>query len=80
MSTKAIAAGDMKVHLPGKGRGKRKQTRSERKWQRRRSAVEPVIGLMKNDNRMARNYLLGDEGDEINVTLAACGYNFRKLL
>lgn len=75
-----IMNGEPTVHLPGKGRGKHRQTRTERKWQRRRSAVEPVIGHLKNDNRMDRNYLLGRDGDEINAILAACGYNFRKLL
>ena len=72
--------GKTQIHLPGKGRGKRRQTRSERKWQRRRSAVEPLIGHVKHDNRMDRNYLLGRDGDRMNAILAACGYNLRKLL
>jgi len=35
---------------------------------------------MKTDNRMDRNYLKGTDGDKINVILAACGFNLRKLL
>jgi IS5 family transposase len=29
---------------------------------------------------MNRNYLKGEEGDEINAILAGCGFNIRKLL
>jgi IS5 family transposase len=47
---------------------------------RRRSAVEPVIGHLKNEHRMGRNHLIGSEGDAINAVLAAVGYNFRLLL
>jgi transposase, IS5 family len=47
---------------------------------KRRSAVEPVIGHMKHDNRMERNFLKGKEGDRINAILAGAGYNMRKLL
>jgi IS5 family transposase len=47
---------------------------------RRRSAIEPTIGHVKSDNRMARNYLKTEEGDKLNAILAAAGYNMRKLL
>ena len=47
---------------------------------RRRSAVEPVIGHLKNEHRMSRNHLSGPAGDAINAVLAAVGYNFRLLL
>ena len=70
--------GSAKVHITGTG-GKR-ITLTERKWRRRRSAVEPVIGHVKHDHRMLRNHLKGSDGDEMNVLLAACGYNLRKLL
>lgn len=43
---------------------------SERKWYRRRSSIEPIIGHIKSDHRMARNYLKGEEGDKINAILA----------
>ncbi len=45
-----------------------------------RSAIEPVIGHMKSDHRMDRNFLLGESGDRINAAMAACGFNMRKLL
>ena len=47
---------------------------------KRRSAIEPVIGHIKNDGRLGRNYLKGKSGDVINARLAAVGYNFRLLL
>jgi len=47
---------------------------------RRRAAVEPVIGHLKDDHRMRRNHLQGREGDRINAVLAAAGYNFSLLL
>ncbi|KWV54696.1 transposase [Bradyrhizobium macuxiense] len=47
---------------------------------RRRAAVEPVIGHIKAEHRMDRNYLKGRPGDCINAVLAAAGYNFGLLL
>ena len=47
---------------------------------RRRSAIEPVIGHLKDDHRMDRNYLAHREGDANNAILAAAGYNFRRVL
>jgi IS5 family transposase len=47
---------------------------------RRRSAIEPVIGHLKNEHRMDRNYLAGRNGDANNAILAAVGYNFRRLI
>lgn len=47
---------------------------------RSRAAVEPVIGHVKHDCRMIRNYLKGTIGNDINANLAAAGFNFRGLL
>jgi len=47
---------------------------------RRRAAVEPVIGHLKAEHRMGRNYLGHSAGDAINAVLPAVGYNFRLLL
>jgi Transposase zinc-ribbon domain/Transposase DDE domain len=46
---------------------------------KRRAAVEPVIGHLKGDHRMDRNFLIGSHGDAANAVLAAVGYNFRRL-
>ena len=47
---------------------------------RRRSAIEPVIGHMKNDGHLGRNFLKGYAGDQANAVLSAVGYNFRLIL
>ncbi len=46
---------------------------------RRRSAIEPVIGHMKQDGHLERNHLKGVEGDAINAILTAAGHNLRLL-
>jgi len=51
-----------------------------RRWLKRRSVVEAVIGHSKNGCRLARNHLLGTEGDKINAILRGCGCNIRRLL
>ena len=47
---------------------------------KRRAAVEPIIGHLKSDYRLNRNYLKGKAGDRVNVVLAAAAYNMAKLL
>ncbi|MET4037943.1 hypothetical protein ABMB68_009457 [Bradyrhizobium sp. RT4a] len=47
---------------------------------RRRAAVEPVIGHLKAEHRMGRNYPWFRHGDAANAVLAAAGYNFRRLI
>src|SRR5689334_7093464 len=58
----------------------RRVTKVIRREMRRRAAVEPVIGHLKDDHRMRRNYLKGRDRDRINAVLAAAGYNFSLLL
>ena len=66
-----------KVHVAGQKRG---LSPAIKRAFRRRSAVEPVIGHLKAEHRMGRNYLAHGTGDAINAVLAAVGYNFRLLL
>jgi IS5 family transposase len=47
---------------------------------RRRCAIEPTIGHLKSDYRLARNYLKGFAGDTLNLLLAAAAWNFKKWL
>jgi len=49
-----------------------------RKRFRRRAAIEPVIGHLKQDFRLSRNFLKGTQGDMVNVLLAAAAYNLTK--
>ncbi len=68
---------DTKVFISGQKRG---VTRSIKKALKRRSAIEPEIGHMKNDGRLDRCYLKGAVGDAINVVMVAAGHNLRKIL
>jgi len=68
---------DMRVFVSQQKRGVTPAIKRELK---RRSAVEPVIGHLKSDHRMDRNFLIGSEGDAANAVLAAVGYNFARLL
>ena len=47
---------------------------------RRRSAIEPMIGQMKNDGRLRRNWLRGQLGDAMHAVLCGCGHNLRMIL
>jgi len=51
-----------------------------RKQFRARAGIEPVIGHVKRDHRMWRNFLLDEDGDKLNTILAATGFNLRKML
>ncbi len=66
-----------RVYTAGQKRG---MTDAIKRQMRRRAAVEPVIGHLKQDHRMDRNHLAGRIGDATNAVLAAVGYNFRRLL
>jgi IS5 family transposase len=59
---------------------KRRVTPQIKHEMKRRSAVEPVIGHLKDDHRLGRNYLAHRAGDAANAILAAVGYNFRRLI
>ena len=65
------------VFISGQKRG---VTRAIKKQLKRRSAIEPEIGHMKNDGRLGRCYLKGEVGDAMNVLLVAAAHNLRKIL
>lgn len=67
------------VELIHRGKAKR-LTRMQRRWLKRRQAVEPVIGHVKQDHGMQRCWLKGSEGDALHAVLCATGYNLRWLL
>jgi IS5 family transposase len=52
----------------------------QRKWLKRRQAIEPAIGHTKSDNRMDRCWLGGSSGDALHAVLCAAGFNIRWLL
>jgi len=71
--------GNTQIILPGPPlkRDSRYQRDQKRKRCRRRAAIEPVIGHLKADFRLARNFLKGTAGDLINALLAATAWNLK---
>ena len=62
-------------------RQKRGITPAKHKRQKRRNALEPIIGHCKNDRKIgSRNWLQGILGDQINAIAMAIGFNIRKIL
>ena len=59
---------------------KRAVTPSLKDKLKRRNAIEPVIGHMKSDTRLSRNFLKGTHGDAINALLCAAAHNLRKIV
>jgi transposase, IS5 family len=72
-NTIVIIPGQIKAKTPWQKQWIRKKCRS-------RSAIEPIIGHLKTDCRLMRNYLKGTQGDQINALMAAAALNFRRLL
>lgn len=72
--------GETKILIP-KSSGKRAtpyQKQKARKRFRKRAGIEPIIGHLKSDYRLVRNFLKGSIGDSINLMLAAAAFNFKK--
>jgi IS5 family transposase len=67
---------DVFVARQAKGR----KTATTRRAMKRRSAVEPLIGHLKNDGHLGRNFLKGPEGDHFNAVMSGAGYNLRVIL
>ena len=59
---------------------KRGITQTLRAMIHRRSAIEPAIGHMKMDGRLARNPLKGALGDALHAVLCGAGHNIRLIL
>lgn len=55
-------------------------SKEKRKQHSRRAAIEPIIGHLKHNYRMVRNYLKGVVGDQINVLMAAAAMNFKRVM
>ena len=66
------------VYISGQKRGIK--TQRLRRSLKRRQAIEPVIGHLKSDGLLGRNYLKGTVGDHMNVLLSCAGHNLRLIL
>jgi len=60
--------------------GMRRLTVHFKRLLKRRQAIEPIIGHMKSDGKLDRNYLKGINGDCLNAILCGIGHNIRLIL
>ena len=75
---KAVGSTEIILPAPPLKRDNRYQRDKKRKRCRRREAIEPIIGHLKTDYRLSRNFLKGITGDIINLLMAACAWNLNK--
>lgn len=75
--------GETQIQLP-KPFNNKTQTKFQQKIlkqaHRKRAAIEPVIGHLKTDFRLERNFYKGIVGDNSNIMLAAAAYNFKRMI
>ncbi len=68
---------DTQIYVP---KPNKNITLSQRKKHSKRAAIEPVIGHLKYDYRMIRNFLKGSAGDAKNIMLSAAVMNFKRMM
>jgi IS5 family transposase len=68
---------ETKVYISGQ---RKNMTKTLKKELKRRSAIEPHIGHMKNDGKLRRNFLKYEVGCRLNSVLCAIGHNLRLLM
>jgi len=76
---RGVDADNPGVEILHRGRFK-SMTSLQRRWLKRRQAIEPAIGHLKADHRMNRCWLAGSLGDALHAVRCAAGYNLRWLL
>ncbi|TWV15694.1 hypothetical protein FQ707_01530 [Bacteroidaceae bacterium HV4-6-C5C] len=59
---------------------KRLPTTETTKSTQRQSGHRTIIGHLKQDHRLSRNFYKGDFGDAMNVLLAAAAFNFKSMM
>ncbi len=75
--------GETQVQIPkpfNDNKQSRYQQQKLKKSFRRRAAIEPVIGHLKTDHRLSRNFYKGIFGDNINIMLSAAAFNFKRMM
>ena len=75
--------GGTRIQIPDTPNAKARNAYQKRKLRRdfrRRAAIEPVIGHLKTDHRLGRNFLRGVRGDAVNVVLACAAFNFKRMM
>lgn len=74
----SLANTDIILPAPPQKKDNRYQRDKKRSRCRRRAAIEPIIGHLKTDFRLTRNFLKGIAGGNINLLMAACAWNTAK--
>lgn len=81
---KGIAkVGETQILLPKPFNNKTQTKHQQKKLKQahqKRAAIEPVIGHIKQDHRLGRNFYKGIVGDNINIMLAAAAFNFKRMM
>ena len=54
------------------------QKQKKRSKFKARAGIEPIIGHLKTDYRMAQNYFLDEKGIQINAYMPAAAWNMKK--
>ena len=74
--------GDTRIEIPESGKGPKTENekRQARARFRRRAAIEPIIGHLRNDHRMLRNYLKDRIGGSVNLFMACAAFKFREFI
>lgn len=75
--------GDTHIQIPKPFNNKKLSKYRQRKLRysfRRRAAIEPIIGHLKTDHRLSRNFYKGIFGDNINIILSAAAFNFKRMM
>lgn len=74
--------GDTKIQIPKPFNKRQSQYQQQKLKQahRKRAAIEPVIGHLKSDHRLNRNFYKGIFGDNINIMMAAAAFNFKRMM
>ena len=75
-------SGDTRIEIPDTPKASDSPYKRRQKHRRfcKRAGIEPVIGHLKSDNRLGRNFYKGLFGDSINVMLAAAAFNFKRAM
>lgn len=68
---------EAEVYISGQKRG---MTPALKRLLKRRQMIEPYIGHMKKTNRLDKNHLKGQIGDQINAIMAAVGHNLLMII
>lgn len=77
---KQIAETEILIPSPPKKSQSYYQQQKLSKAHKKRAAIEPIIGHIKTDHRLNRNFYKGVVGDNINIMLAAAAFNFKRMM